>query len=136
MLTHTCRSVYGESIRPPRMLEGCHVLYQAEAFPGMGAYMALLPQDFPVSYKDILPGEHAVGTSVACVCKHLGNWCIQGGASKVAQTLVQLRPSISVLAAPNGLFGACRVVAASVTASLPPQVARAYSQTHMDGCGG
>ncbi|GFR44041.1 hypothetical protein Agub_g5201 [Astrephomene gubernaculifera] len=50
------RNVYNEDLRPPKVIPNASILFQAEVYPAMEPYIPLLPEDFLVTYSDVVPG--------------------------------------------------------------------------------
>ena len=50
------RNVYNEDLRPPKVVPNCSILFQAEVYPAADAYIPLLPENFMVTYSDVVPG--------------------------------------------------------------------------------
>jgi nephrocystin-4 len=57
------RNLYNEDLRPPKVIPNCSIMFQAEAYPAMDAYIPLLPQDFLVTYSDVVPGLRRFDTA-------------------------------------------------------------------------
>ncbi|GFH23920.1 uncharacterized protein HaLaN_21615, partial [Haematococcus lacustris] len=57
------RHVYNEELRAPKVLPNCSITFQAEAYPAMDAFIPLLPEDFLVSYGDVVPGLRRFDTA-------------------------------------------------------------------------
>ncbi|KAG2438730.1 hypothetical protein HXX76_005275 [Chlamydomonas incerta] len=50
------RNVYNEELRPPKVVPNASILFQAEVYPAMEPYIPLLPENFLVTYSDVVPG--------------------------------------------------------------------------------
>ncbi len=55
-MTPARRAAYGEALPPPKILEGCVVVYRAEGCAALAPCTALVPEDFLLSYRDVVPG--------------------------------------------------------------------------------
>ncbi|KXZ51260.1 hypothetical protein GPECTOR_13g747 [Gonium pectorale] len=50
------RNVFNEDLRPPKVIPNASILFQAEVYPAMEPYIPLLPENFLVTYSDVVPG--------------------------------------------------------------------------------